>query len=93
MSHEDSAVTDRRYNSIGHWGWLVSALQDCVMQIGWMHFARIECDDNALVREIDFDILHPRNVFQHWSQFAHALITIFAFGGDLDRFQNGVVRP
>jgi hypothetical protein len=29
--------------------------------------------------------------FQHRSQFAHALIAIFTFSGDFDRFQNSVV--
>ena len=56
-----------------------------------MRFARIESDNNAFVREIDFYIFHPRNVNQQRSQFAHAFITIFTFGGDLDRFQNSLV--
>ena len=56
-----------------------------------MRFARIERDDYALVREIDFYVLYPRNILQHWSQFAHALIAIFTFSGDFDRFLNGVV--
>ena len=69
----------------------IAALQDCVVQIGWMRFARIERDDHALVREIDFYVLHPGNVLQHRSQFAHAFIAIFTFSGDFDRFQNSVV--
>ena len=56
-----------------------------------MRFARIERDDYALVPEIDFYMLNPRNVLQQRSQFAHAFITIFTFRGDLDRFQNSVV--
>jgi hypothetical protein len=31
-------------------------------------------------------------VLQHRSQFAHALVTIFPFSGDFDRFQNCVIR-
>ena len=56
-----------------------------------MRFARIERDDYALVREIDFYILHPRNVLQQRSQFAHAFIAIFTFRANLDRFQNSLV--
>ena len=56
-----------------------------------MRFARIEAHNYALVREIDFYILHPRNVFQQRSQFAHAFIAIFTFRGDLDRFQKSLV--
>ena len=56
-----------------------------------MRFARIERDDYALVPEIDFYMLNPRNVLQQRSQFAHAFITIFNFRGDLGRFQNSVV--
>ena len=58
------------------------------MQIGRMRFARIECDNHALVREIDFYVSHSGNVLQHRSQFAHAFIAIFTFSGDFDRFQN-----
>jgi len=61
------------------------------MQIWRMCFARIERDNHALVLEIDFYVLHPGNVLQHRSQFAHALIAIFTFSGDFDRFQNSVV--
>ena len=56
-----------------------------------MRFARIEAHNYALVREIDFCILHPRNVLQQRSQFAHAFIAIFTFRGDLDRFQKSLV--
>ena len=56
-----------------------------------MCFARIERDNHALVLDIDFYVLHPGNVLQHRSQFAHALIAIFTFSGDFDRFQNSVV--
>jgi len=61
------------------------------MQIWWMCFARIERDNHALVREIDFYVSHSGNILQHRSQFAHALIAIFPFSGDFDRFQNSVV--
>ena len=56
-----------------------------------MRFARIERDDYALVREIDFYVLHAGNVLQHRSQFAHAFIAVFTFSGDFDRFQNNVI--
>src|SRR6266850_3600753 len=77
--------------SICHWRRFIAALQDCVVQIGWMCFARIERDNHALVPDIDFYVLHPGNVLQHRSQFAYALIAIFTFSGDFDRFQNSVV--
>ena len=51
-----------------------------------MRFARIECYDYALVRKIDFCILNSGNVLQHRSQFAHALIAIFTFSGNLNGF-------
>ena len=56
-----------------------------------MRFARIECDDHAFVREIDFYVSNPRNILQHRSQFAYAFIAIFTFSGDFDRFENSVV--
>ncbi len=47
------------------------------MQIGHMRFACIERDDCAFMLQIDFYVVHPGNVLQHRSQFAHALIAIF----------------
>ena len=79
--------------SICHWRRFIAALQNCVMQIGHMRFARIERDDHPLTLEIDFYIFHAGNFLQHRPQFAHTLIAIFAFGGDFDRFQNGVIGP
>ena len=55
------------------------------MQIGRMRFARIKCDNHALVRKIDFYVLNSGNVLQHRTQFAHAFIAIFTFSGDFDR--------
>ena len=78
--------------SISHWRRLIAALQNRVVQIGHMRFACIERDDYPFMLQIDFYVLHSGNVLQHRSQFAHALIAIFAFGRDLDRFQNGVIR-
>src|SRR6516162_6216875 len=69
----------------------VATVQNCVMQIGRMRFARVERNDHALVREVDFYILHAGDVRQHRSQFAHTFIAIFTFRGDLDRFQNSLV--
>ena len=61
------------------------------MQIWRMRFARVKCDYHALLREIDFYVLHSGNVLQHRSQFAHAFIAIFTFSGDFNGFQNSVV--
>ena len=60
------------------------------MQIGRMRFARVERDDHALVLDIDFHISHSGYALQRRSQFAHALIAIFPFSRDFDRFQNGI---
>jgi len=62
------------------------------MQIGHMRFACIERDEYAFMLQIDFYIVHPGNVLQQRSQFAHALVAIFTFGRNLDRFPNGVIR-
>ncbi len=58
-----------------------------------MRFARVERDDDALMRQIDFYIFHPGNFLQHRSQLAHTIIAIFAFSSDLDRLQNRVIGP
>ena len=71
----------------------IAALQNCVMKIGRMRFSRVKCDDHTLVFEIDFHVFHPENFLQHRSQLAHALIAIFAFGPDLDCFQDRVISP
>ena len=75
---------------IGYRRRFVAALQDCIMQIGRVSFARVEREDHALALEIDFHVLHSGNLLQHWSQSAHALIAIFPFSCDFDRFQDGV---
>jgi len=63
------------------------------MKIGRMRLARVECDDNALVLQIDFYIFHASNSFKYGPKFTHTFIAIFAFSGDLDRFQDGVIGP
>ncbi len=63
------------------------------MQIGGMRFARIERDDHALTLEIDFYVLHAGDFHQNRSQLAHTLVAFFAFGRDLDRFQDFVIAP
>ena len=79
--------------SVCDWSRFITALQDCVVQIGWMSVARIERDDHALTLEIDFYILHPGNFHQNRSQLAHTLVAIFAFTRDLDRFHDFVIAP
>src|SRR5882724_912005 len=56
-----------------------------------MRFAGIERDDHAFMLKIDFYVFHPGNFLQYRAQLAHAFIAIFAFSGDLDRFQDRVV--
>ena len=58
-----------------------------------MRPTRVKRDDDTLMLQIDFYILHASNSFQQGSQLAHTIIAIFAFGGDLDRFQDGVIGP
>jgi len=77
------SICDRR--------WFIAALQDSIVYVRSMRFAWVERDDHKLALEINFYVLHSGNVLHHWPQFAHALIAIFTFGGDFDRFQNGVI--
>ena len=56
-----------------------------------MCLPRVKGDDDPLMLQIYFYIRHASNSFQHGSQLAHTIIAIFAFGGDLDRLQNGVI--
>lgn len=58
-----------------------------------MCLACIKCDDDALMLEIDFDMADSLNFHERPAQLANALIAIFAFGGNLDRFQNCVIGP
>lgn len=58
-----------------------------------MRLARIKRDDDALMLEIDFDMAHSLNFHERRSQLANAFIAIFTFGGNLNRFQDGVIGP
>ena len=58
-----------------------------------MRLARVKGDDDTLMLQIDFYIFHACNFLQHRSQLAHTIIAIFAFSGDFDRFQDGVIGP
>src|SRR4029077_352804 len=71
----------------------IAAIQNCVVKIGRMRFSRVERDDYALMLEIDSYVFHPGNLLERRSQLAHTLIAIFAFGGDLDRFQDRMIGP
>ena len=57
-----------------------------------MRFAGIECDEDAVVPEIDFHIPHAFDFHEWCAQLSHTFVAIFAFGSDLDRFQNRVIR-
>jgi len=70
---------------------LVAALQDRVVQIGRVRFARIESDDNSPVLRIDLYIAHAFDFQQRLAQFLHAFLIVIAFGRDLDRFQNRMI--
>ena len=58
-----------------------------------MCLARIKCDDDALMREIDHHIPHAVDFHQGGTQLAHTFIAIFAFGRDLDGFEDRVIGP
>ena len=58
-----------------------------------MRLPRVKGDDDTLMLQIDFYLSHAGNFLQHRSQLAYTIIAIFAFGGDLDRFHNGVTGP
>ena len=72
---------------------LITGLQDCVVQIWRVRFARIKRHNYSLVRQINFYIVNSANALQHRLQFAHTLVAIFAFSRDLDRFQGFVITP
>ena len=56
-----------------------------------MRFPGIECDEDAVVPEIDFHIPHAFDFHERCAQLSHTFVAIFAFGSDLDRFQNRVI--
>jgi hypothetical protein len=58
-----------------------------------MCFSRDEFHDHAFVREIDNHVENALNFHQDRPQFSHARVTIFAFGRDLDRFNDRVIGP
>ena len=84
-------MSRRSHFSICYRPRLITALQDCVVKIGRMRFARIERDDHALVLEIDFYILHAVNFHERPAQFSHSLMVTLPFGGDFDGFQDRVI--
>ena len=58
-----------------------------------MRFARIECYDDTLMFEVDFYVTNSINFHERPAQLSHAFVAIFAFGCDLDRFQDRVIGP
>ena len=58
-----------------------------------MRLACVKRDDDTLMLQIEFYIFHAGNFLQYRSQLAHTIIAIFAFGSDLDRFQDGMIAP
>jgi len=56
-----------------------------------MRFACIERDNHALVPEIDFYIVHALNLHERPTELSDSAMMILAFGGDFDRFQDGVI--
>ena len=61
------------------------------MKLRRMCFACIKRDDDALMPEINFHVLHAFDFHEWRAQLSHAFVAIFAFGCDLDRFQNRVI--
>jgi hypothetical protein len=58
-----------------------------------MRFTRVKRDNDALMLEIDLYVMHTFNFHERRAQLSQRTMVIFAFGGDLDRFQNGVIGP
>ena len=56
-----------------------------------MDFSRVEADDDAFAAGIGVDVLHAGNFAQRVPKFAHALVAIFAFGCDFDRFDDRLI--
>ena len=61
------------------------------MKIRRMCFACIKRDDDALMFEVDFYVADSIDFHERSAEFSHAFVAIFAFDGDLDRFQNRVI--
>ena len=77
---------NRPYPSIRSWPGFVPAIQDCVVKIRRVRFARIEGDDHAPVLEVDFHTVHAFNFHERPAQLSHSLMVILPFGGDFDCF-------
>jgi len=56
-----------------------------------MRFSRVECDNDALMLEINFYILNTFDFHERPTEFSDCLMTIFAFGSDLNCFQDRVI--
>jgi len=70
---------------------LVTGAQDRVVKVGRVCFARIKCDDDPLVPEIDFYVVHSLNFHEGRAELLDSTMVILALGGDLDRLQNRMI--
>jgi hypothetical protein len=70
---------------------LITALQNRVVEIGRVRLARVKCDDDPLMTEINFHTLYAFDFPERPAQLSHAFVAIFALGCDLDRFQDRVI--
>ena len=61
------------------------------MEIGGVRFAGVECHDDALMFEVDFYVTDSINFHERSAELSYAFVAIFAFGCDLDRFQDRVI--
>jgi hypothetical protein len=71
----------------------VTAFQNRVVQIGRVRLARVKFHNHPFVFKIHGHVLHAVYFHQHGPQFSHALVAIFAFGCDLNGFDNRVIGP
>jgi len=69
----------------------ITALHNRVMEIGRVRLARVKCDDDPLMTEINFHTLYAFEFPERPAQLSHAFIAILALGCDLDRFQDRVI--
>lgn len=85
------ALSVGRFLLIGPRARPVAAVQDSVVQIRGMNFARVIGDNDPLVFNIDRDIFHPVDFHQERAQSPQAFMAIFAVGRDLDLVEDRVV--
>jgi hypothetical protein len=81
-------VPSRAKITPGRWRELVAALQNRVVQIGRVRFARVERHPDVLRFWISDHFFHAVDFHQRPTQTAHALVAVVALRRDIDPFQD-----